>query len=65
MFYLIARGDHRKDIKRIKVLPIRCAPVIGIAKRIASAGNNMQSDMEAITDLGDQWIQNILNKIGK
>ena len=42
----------------MKVLPVKCAPVTGIAKGIAKVHNNR--DMETITNFGDQWIRNIL-----
>ena len=32
--YLIARGDHRKTIKAIKVLRDKCAPFTGTTKGI-------------------------------
>lgn len=38
--YLIARGDHRKNIKGIKVLRVECTPVSGIAKGIVIAHNS-------------------------
>ena len=38
--YPIARGDHRKTIKQIKVLRVKCAPVTGIAKGIVMAHTN-------------------------
>ena len=34
MPYLLARGDHRKTIKLIKVLRVKWAPVTGIDKGI-------------------------------
>ena len=37
--YLIARGYHRKTIKVIKHLRVKCAPATGIAKGIAIAYN--------------------------
>ena len=39
MTYLIARGDHLKTIKGIKVLRVKCTPVTGIAKGIVIADN--------------------------
>ena len=38
-----------------------CAPVTSISKTIVIADVGL-SFMETITDLSDQWIQNILNK---
>ena len=40
MLFLITRGDHRKSIKVIKGLHVKCAPVTSIAKRIVMAHNN-------------------------
>ena len=64
MPYLIARGDHRKTIKGIKVLRVKCTPVTGIAKGIVIAHNSRRlPDLETITNLVDQWIRNISNKL--
>ena len=55
-----------KTIKVLKIFCVKCPPVTDLVKRIAIFCNNrcvFKLDMETITDLGDQWIQNILNKI--
>ena len=60
--FLVAAGGERKTIKVIKVLLVKCAPISGITKAIVIT-DVCHVDMETITDLGDQWIRNILNKI--
>ena len=38
---LIARGDHRKFVKVIKVLRVKCASATGIAKGMLMAYNGL------------------------
>ena len=38
--YFITGGDHRKTIKVIKVLNVKCAPFTGIAEGIGMAHGN-------------------------
>ena len=40
MLDIIARGDHRKNIKLITVLHVKCVFVTGITKGIVMAHNN-------------------------
>ena len=60
--FLVAPGGKRKSLKVIKVLLVKCASVTGITKAIVIK-NVCSWDMETITNLGDQWIRVILNKI--
>ena len=51
--FLVAPGGKRKTIKVRKVFLVKCAPVTSITKAIAII-DVCYSDMETITDLGDQ-----------
>ena len=60
--FLVGQGGKRKTIKVIKVLLLNFTPVTGITKGIVIT-DVYQTDMETISDLRDQWIRNILNKL--
>ena len=40
--YFIAQTDQRKNIKVMRLLGVRCAPLTGIAKEILLAHNNIR-----------------------
>ena len=53
--FLVVPGGKKNTIKLIKVFLVECPPVTSINKAIVIT-DICQTDMETITELGDQWI---------